>query len=252
VSFQVPVGGMLGVVGSTGSGKSTLVRLLLRLADPTAGAVLIDGQDLARCPQASIRGAVVGYVPQDISLFNDTLRENVAFSRPAASDAEVAAAMAAAQLGDFLSRQPLGLATVVGERGLKLSGGERQRVALARALLADPPVLVLDEATSALDSITEAAVQGALAAPREGRPPRTTVVIAHRLSTIRAADMIIVLEQGVVVERGAHAELLAAEGRYAALWRQQQQQALAEAGAAPAGDAPPPPAAAPADGSAEA
>jgi ATP-binding cassette subfamily B protein len=217
-------------VGTTGSGKSTVARLLLRFADPTAGAVLIDGVPLASVAQASLRGPVLGYVPQDISLFNETLRYNLVYARPGASEADVGAAVEAAQLAAFVARLPEGLETRVGERGLKLSGGEKQRVALARALLADPPVLVLDEATSALDSTTEAAVQAAIASRRAGR---TTFVVAHRLSTIRDADEIIVLEAGRVAERGAHAQLLAQGGRYAELWARQRE-GDADAPAAPA------------------
>ena len=202
--------------------------------------MLIDGVPLASVTQASLRGPVLGYVPQDISLFNETLRFNVVYARPGASEAEVGAAVAAAQLADFVARLPEGLETRVGERGLKLSGGEKQRVALARALLADPPILVLDEATSALDSTTEAAVQAAVAARRAGR---TTFVVAHRLSTIRDADEIIVLEAGRVAERGVHADLLAKGGRYAELWSRQREGegGAAEGAEARAADGPPPP-----------
>ena len=218
ISFSVPAGSTLAVVGTTGSGKSTIARLLLRFADPTEGQVLIDGQVLTDVFQSSLRGAVIGYVPQDIALFNESLRFNIAYARPDATDDEVIAAATAAQLAPFLSRCPEGLGTRVGERGLKLSGGEKQRVALARALLANPPILVLDEATSALDSTTEAAVQTAISAERKGR---TTVVVAHRLSTVRDADQILVLEDGVIVEIGCHTVLLEKGGRYAELWHRQ-------------------------------
>ena len=219
VSFFVRAGSTVGVVGTTGSGKSTLARLVLRFADPTSGAVLIDGTPLQSVTQASVRGLAVGYVGQDISLFNDTLGWNIAYARPSATTAEIVAAAAAAQLTDMIARLPLGLDTRVGERGLKLSGGEKQRVALARALLVDPPILVLDEATSALDSSTEASVARAIAG-RSGS--RTTLIIAHRLSTIADADEIIVLENGLIIERGTHAELLSLEGgRFSALWHRQ-------------------------------
>jgi ATP-binding cassette subfamily B protein len=166
------------VVGTTGSGKSSLARLLLRFADPSSGAVLVDGQDLRDVTQASLRGLAVGYVPQDVVLFNDTLGVNILYARPDASEAELRAVVELAQLAPLVATLRDGLATRVGERGLKLSGGEKQRVALARALLADPPILVLDEATSALDSVTEAAVQAAVAKKRAGR---TTLIVAHRL-----------------------------------------------------------------------
>jgi ATP-binding cassette subfamily B protein len=179
--------------------------------------VLIDGVDLRHVRQASLRQAVA-LVPQDVALFNDTLRANIAFPKPEADDQQVWAAADAAELGDFIRGLPEGLKTMVGERGLKLSGGERQRVGLARALLADPRLLILDEATSALDSRTEAAIQATLRRVRRGR---TTLIIAHRLSTVADADQILVLKGGRVVEEGDHASLLEKEGEYAALWRRQ-------------------------------
>ncbi|HRD28241.1 MAG TPA: ATP-binding cassette domain-containing protein, partial [Caulobacter sp.] len=195
----------------------TLVRLALRLIDPQSGRVTIDGVDLKALGMASLRRAVA-LVPQDVALFNDTLEANIAFGRPDASSAEILAAAEAAELSGFIAGLPDGMATRVGERGLKLSGGERQRVGLARALLADPRVLILDEATSALDSRTEAAIQETLRRARQGR---TTLVVAHRLSTIADADEILVLKKGRIVERGAHEALLAAGGEYATLWKRQ-------------------------------
>ncbi|MDP2258829.1 MAG: ABC transporter ATP-binding protein/permease [Caulobacter sp.] len=217
VSFLAAPGTTVALVGPSGAGKTTMVRLAMRMIDPQAGRVTIDGVDLRDLKMAALRGAVA-LVPQDVALFNDTLEANIAFGRPGASPAEVAAAAEAAELSGFIGSLPEGLATKVGERGLKLSGGERQRVGLARALLADPRVLILDEATSALDSRTEAAIQQTL---RKARRGRTTLVVAHRLSTIVDADEILVLKKGRIVERGAHADLLAAGGEYAALWRRQ-------------------------------
>ena len=217
VSFSAAPGTTVAIVGPSGAGKSTMVRLALRMIDPQGGRVTLDGHDLKALKQASLRRAVA-LVPQDVALFNDTLMANIAFARPEASDADVWAAAEAAELGEFIRGLPEGMATKVGERGLKLSGGERQRVGIARALLADPRVLILDEATSALDSRTEAAIQATL---RKARAGRTTLVVAHRLSTIADADEIIVLRRGKVVERGPHAALLEAGGEYAALWRRQ-------------------------------
>ncbi|WP_307348638.1 ABCB family ABC transporter ATP-binding protein/permease [Caulobacter ginsengisoli] len=217
VSFTAAPGTTVALVGPSGAGKTTLVRLALRMIDPQAGAVRIDGVDLRDLKSASLRRAVA-LVPQDVALFNDTLQSNIAFGRPDASQAEVMAAAEAAELTAFIDSLPDGMATKVGERGLKLSGGERQRVGLARALLADPRVLILDEATSALDSRTEAAIQATL---RKARRGRTTLVVAHRLSTVADADEILVLRRGRIVERGSHDALLASGGEYAALWRKQ-------------------------------
>jgi ABC-type transport system involved in Fe-S cluster assembly fused permease/ATPase subunit len=217
VSFTVPPGTTTAVVGASGAGKSTLARLLFRFYDVGGGSIAIGGRDLRAVSQASLRAAI-GIVPQDTVLFNDTLRYNVAYGRPDATDAQIEAAARAAQLAGFVAALPAGWDTPVGERGLKLSGGEKQRVAIARMLLKNPPVLVLDEATSALDSRNEAAIQEAL---RAVAAHRTTLVIAHRLSTIVDADQIVVLDAGRVVERGRHDELLARGGRYAELWAMQ-------------------------------
>lgn len=226
IDINVPAGRTVAVVGPTGAGKSTLSRLLYRFYDVTGGAVSIDGQDVRAVTQASLRAAI-GIVPQDTVLFNDTIRYNIAYGRTDASQAELERVAAAAQILDFIQALPDGWDTVVGERGLKLSGGEKQRVAIARTLLKDPPILILDEATSALDTHTEREIQAALAAAGRGR---TVLVIAHRLSTVVDADEIIVLEAGRIVERGAHADLLALGGAYAALWaRQQESGAKAEA-----------------------
>jgi ATP-binding cassette subfamily B protein len=221
VSFKVPAGATLAVVGPSGAGKSTLVKLAMRLLDPQEGAVLIDGQDLRRTRQASLR-RTVALVPQDVALFNASLFDNIAFARPEALEGEIWGAAEAAELGPFVRALPDGMATRVGERGLKLSGGERQRVGLARALLADPRILILDEATSALDSRTESAIQATL---RRARSGRTTLIVAHRLSTVADADEILVLKAGRVVERGTHLSLIAREGEYAALWRKQIREA---------------------------
>jgi ABC-type transport system involved in Fe-S cluster assembly fused permease/ATPase subunit len=221
VSFTTPPGTTTALVGPSGAGKTTSVRLALRLIDPQEGAVRIDGADLREVRQASIRRALA-LVPQEVALFNDTLAANIAFGNPDASEADVWEALRAAELADFVESLPYALETRVGERGLKLSGGERQRVGLARALLAHPRLLVLDEATSALDGPTEAAIQATL---RKVRTGRTTLVIAHRLSTIVDADQILVLRRGRIVERGDHAALLAEGGEYAALWRRQTREA---------------------------
>jgi len=217
VPLAIAPGTTVAIVGPSGAGKTTLVRLALRMIDPQAGRITLDGHDLRALTQASLRRAVA-LVPQDVALFNDSLAANIAFARPEATEVEVWAAAESAELGEFIRSLPDGMATKVGERGLKLSGGERQRVGIARALLADPRVLILDEATSALDSRTEAAIQATL---RKARAGRTTLVVAHRLSTIADADEIVVLRRGRVVERGAHAALLEAGGEYAALWRRQ-------------------------------
>ena len=217
VSFRAPPGSTTGIVGTSGAGKTTLVRLALRLIDPQGGAVSIDGQDLRATRQASLRQAVA-LVPQDVALFNDTLGVNIGFGRPDAGEDEVWAAADAAELGVFIRGLPEGMDTKVGERGLKLSGGERQRVGLARALITHPRLLILDEATSALDSRTEAAIQQTLRRLRGGR---TTLVVAHRLSTIADADQILVVKGGRIVEQGDHAQLIDQDGEYAALWRRQ-------------------------------
>jgi ABC-type transport system involved in Fe-S cluster assembly fused permease/ATPase subunit len=214
IDFTVPAGGKLAIVGRTGAGKSTINRLLFRFYDVTGGRVLIDGQDIRDVTQDSLRAAI-GVVPQDTVLFNDSIRYNIGYGRPGASDAEIEHAARQAQVHDFVLRLPEGYNTRVGERGLKLSGGEKQRVAIARTILKDPRILVLDEATSALDSRTEQGIQAALNAVAQRR---TTLVIAHRLSTVVDADEIIVLDDGLVAERGRHAELLARNGLYARMW----------------------------------
>jgi ABC-type transport system involved in Fe-S cluster assembly fused permease/ATPase subunit len=224
VSFTARAGKTTAIVGPSGAGKTTLIRLALRLIDPQEGRVSIDGVDLRHLSHKTLRGAVA-LVPQDVALFNDSLFSNIAFGDASATPEQVMAAARAAELGAFIDGLPDGVETRVGERGLKLSGGERQRVGLARALLADPRVLVLDEATSALDSRTEAAIQAAL---RRARAGRTTIVIAHRLSTIADADEILVVKKGRIVERGDHAALLAADGDYASLWRRQTRGHAAE------------------------
>jgi ATP-binding cassette, subfamily B, heavy metal transporter len=226
VSFTAQAGKTTAIVGPSGAGKTTLIRLALRLIDPQAGRVTIDGVDLRDLSYASLRGAIA-LVPQDVALFNDSLFTNIAFGDPSATPARVMEAARAAELGDFIDGLPEGMETRVGERGLKLSGGERQRVGVARALLADPRVLVLDEATSALDSRTEAAIQTAL---RRARAGRTTLVVAHRLSTIADADEILVVKRGRIVERGDHQALLALDGDYAALWRRQTRSVAVEPG----------------------
>ena len=226
VSFAVAPGTTLAVVGPSGAGKSTLARLLYRFYDPTGGAIRIDGQDISRVTQESLRAAI-GIVPQDTVLFNDTICYNIAYGRAGASQAEVEAAAGGAAIDRFIAALPQGYESTVGERGLKLSGGEKQRVAIARTLLKDPPILILDEATSALDSRTEEAIQETLANVARNR---TTIIIAHRLSTIVDADRIIVLDAGRVAETGTHAELLRAGGLYAELWtRQAAERALEEA-----------------------
>lgn len=219
ISFEVPAGRTVAIVGPSGAGKSTLSRLLFRFYEVTGGRITIDGQDLREVTQASLRAAI-GMVPQDTVLFNDTIAYNIRYGRPAASEADVVEAARMAQIADFIEALPDGFATEVGERGLKLSGGEKQRVAIARTILKAPPILVLDEATSALDTQTEREIQSALDQVSRNR---TTLVIAHRLSTVVNADEILVLEKGVIVERGRHQELLARQGLYASMWARQQE-----------------------------
>ena len=222
VSFTVPAGGKLAIVGPTGAGKSTISRLLFRFYDTTAGRVTIDGQDIRDVSQDSLRAAI-GVVPQDTVLFNDTIRYNIGYGRPNATQAEIEEAARAAQVHDFVRKLPEGYDTRVGERGLKLSGGEKQRVAIARTILKNPRILILDEATSALDTGTEQDIQVALRAVSQHR---TTVVIAHRLSTVTDADEIIVLVDGKIAERGSYADLLAANGVFARMWLMQAEQGV--------------------------
>ena len=217
IEMHVPAGETHAIVGATGAGKSTMLRLLLRFHDARQGRVLIDGQNVRDLGYASLRGAM-GYVSQDVFLFHGSVRDNIAYGRPDATDAEIEEAARLAEAHEFIVELPQGYGTVVGERGQKLSGGQRQRLSLARAILRDPAILVLDEATSAVDNETEAAIQRSLATVTKGR---TSVVIAHRLSTVRDADRIWVLEAGKVLEAGTHDELVAGGGLYAALWRVQ-------------------------------
>jgi ABC-type transport system involved in Fe-S cluster assembly fused permease/ATPase subunit len=223
LSFEVPAGCKVAVVGPSGAGKSTISRLLFRFYEVSGGRISIDGQDIRDVTQNSLRAAI-GMVPQDTVLFNDTIRYNIRYGRWEASDAEVEEAARNAQIDHFIRIAPKGYETEVGERGLKLSGGEKQRVAIARTILKAPPILLLDEATSALDSHTERDIQDALERVAKNR---TTLVIAHRLSTIVGADEILVLDQGVIVERGTHQQLLARDGLYASMWNRQREAQMA-------------------------
>jgi ATP-binding cassette subfamily B protein len=210
-------GERLGLVGPSGSGKTSITRLVLRFFDPAEGAVLVDGQDLRDVRQRDLRSRIA-FVPQEPLLFHRSIAENIRYGRPHATDTEVLAAAERAQVMEFVDVLDDGLATLVGERGVKLSGGQRQRIAIARAILSDAPILVLDEATSALDSLSEGRIQEAL---DEAMAGRTTIAIAHRLSTLRSMTRLVVLDQGVVVEDGPHDQLLRTDGVYAAMWRQQ-------------------------------
>ncbi|MEA3535399.1 ABC transporter ATP-binding protein/permease [Rhizobium sp. CC-YZS058] len=219
ISFEVPAGRTVAVVGPSGAGKSTLSRLLYRFYDVQGGAITIDGQDVRDVTQKTLR-AVIGMVPQDTVLFNDTIAYNIRYGKPSASDEEVRAAAAVAQIDSFIGSLPGGYDAMVGERGLKLSGGEKQRVAIARTVLKSPPILVLDEATSALDTRTEQEIQAALDIVSQNR---TTLIIAHRLSTVIHADEIIVLKDGGIAERGTHGELIERNGLYASMWNRQRE-----------------------------
>ena len=225
ISFEVAPGKTLAIVGPSGAGKSTISRLLFRFYEPSSGRITIDGQDITRVTQTSLR-AIIGMVPQDTVLFNDTIAYNIRYGRWDASDEAVQDAARLAQIDQFIEIAPGGYSAQVGERGLKLSGGEKQRVAIARTILKGPPILILDEATSALDSLTEREIQASLDEVSAGR---TTLVIAHRLSTIVGADEIIVLDHGRITERGTHESLLARRGVYAAMWDRQHQVDEAEA-----------------------
>jgi len=218
ISFEIPAGKTVAVVGPSGSGKSTLARLLFRFYDVQQGQILIAGQDIKQVTQASVRQAI-GIVPQDTVLFNDTVEYNIAYGKPGATREHVEEAARSAHIHSFISATPKGYDTMVGERGLKLSGGEKQRVAIARTLLKNPPILIFDEATSALDSANERAIQAELQSVAQNK---TTLVIAHRLSTVVDAHEILVMDAGRILERGTHAELLAANGRYASMWALQQ------------------------------
>nr|WP_207207702.1 ABC transporter ATP-binding protein/permease [Ensifer canadensis] len=224
ISFEVPAGKTVAVVGPSGAGKSTLSRLLYRFYDVQQGTITIDGQDVRGVTQKSLR-AVIGMVPQDTVLFNDTIAYNIRYGRVSATEEEVVAAAEAAQIATFIQSLPEGFQAMVGERGLKLSGGEKQRVAIARTILKAPPILILDEATSALDTRTEQEIQSALDVVSRNR---TTLVIAHRLSTVINADEIIVLKDGVIAERGTHGELIDRDGLYASMWSRQREATQAE------------------------
>ena len=219
ISFEVPAGKTVAIVGPSGAGKSTVSRLIYRFYEPSSGRILIDGQNIADVTQASLRAAI-GMVPQDTVLFNDTIGYNIRYGRWDAAPEDITEAARLAQIDTFVRSLPEGYDTSVGERGLKLSGGEKQRVAIARTILKNPPILLLDEATSALDSFTEKEIQDALERISRGR---TTLVIAHRLSTVINADEILVIDKGIIVERGRHEQLLAQGGVYAALWNRQRE-----------------------------
>ncbi|MCQ9133114.1 ABC transporter ATP-binding protein [Streptomyces hilarionis] len=231
LDLDVPAGARIGLVGRSGGGKTTLTRLLLRMSDIDGGRILIGGQDISRLRQSDLR-SLIAYVPQEPAMFHRSLRDNIAFARPGATDEEIHAAAAAAHVTEFADQLPDGFGTLVGERGVKLSGGQRQRVALARAILRDAPILLLDEATSALDSESELLVQDALWRLMEGR---TALVVAHRLSTVAGMDRLVVLDHGRVVEQGTHDELLVADGAYAKLWQHQSGGFLGESAPRPAG-----------------
>jgi ATP-binding cassette subfamily B protein len=220
VDFRIPPGGTIAVVGHSGSGKSTLTRLLYRFYDVDAGHIRIDGRDIRDYTQATLRAAIA-IVPQDTVLFNDTIFYNIRYGKTAADRQDVEDAARAAHIHDFIVALPDGYDTEVGERGLKLSGGEKQRVAIARALLKNPCILIFDEATSALDSQSEKSIQAELDRIQVGR---TTLIIAHRLSTVMNADQILVMDEGRIVERGTHADLLAANGYYTRMWQLQQEE----------------------------
>jgi len=225
ISLTIRVGEVIALVGSSGSGKSTLISLVPRFYRPSQGSIVIDGHDIRQVTRASLRRQI-GIVSQETVLFDDTVRNNIAYSRPEANDEEVVKAAKAAFAWDFIEPLPLGLETVVGENGLKLSGGQRQRLAIARAILRDPPILILDEATSSLDSESEKLVQDALSNLMKNR---TTLVIAHRLSTVQHADRIVVLNKGQIVETGAHQELMQKSGYYTRLYHTQFAHLSAEA-----------------------
>jgi ABC-type multidrug transport system fused ATPase/permease subunit len=218
ISFEAKPGQIIALLGATGAGKSTITYLISRFYDPTSGRVTIDGYDLRQVKRASLRRQI-GVVLQETVLFSDTVRENIAFGRPQATEEEIVAAAQAAQAHDFILAMPEGYDTMVGERGVTLSGGQKQRLAIARALLTDPAILILDDATASVDSETERAIQVALERLMAGR---TTFIIAHRLSTMRRADLILVLEHGRLVARGQHADLIHASRLYAAIYERQQ------------------------------
>ena len=226
LSFEIPAGQTVAVVGATGAGKSTLARLLYRFYDVDSGRITLNGQDLRAVTQSSLRAAI-GIVPQEPFLFSRTIRDNITYAKPEATPDEIMAVARAAEAHDFIMDLPQGYETIVGERGQKLSGGQRQRISIARAVLKDPPVLILDEATSSVDNETEAAIQRSMERITVGR---TTIVIAHRLSTVRNADRIFVLENGILREQGRHEDLLRDNGIYATLWRVQTGERLRLAG----------------------